>query len=297
MTKADRMRAAFKEMCFSGDLVNLVVAPDALSAKIAERSGFKAIFQAGYATSANKLAQPDRGIADFGLMSNSAREIINAVDIPVFIDADTGYGDEQNIARLVRVYENMGAAGLFIEDQTWPKRCGHMDGKTIVPEDVMISKLKAAVNARQHDDFLIMSRTDAYAVTGLQSAIDRSRHYHEAGADLVFVEAPKTKADMQKVADSFPDVPVMANMIENGKTPLMTNDEIRDMGFSIAVHPNVLVYTETFATERLLKDMVTLGTTKNQMDQMVTFPQFNKFIGLDDINALEQKYATAPIQL
>ncbi|ANZ65229.1 carboxyvinyl-carboxyphosphonate phosphorylmutase [Secundilactobacillus paracollinoides] len=297
MTKADRMRAAFKEMCFSGDLVNLVVAPDALSAKIAERSGFKAIFQAGYATSANKLAQPDRGIADFGLMSNSAREIINAVDIPVFIDADTGYGDEQNIARLVRVYENMGAAGLFIEDQTWPKRCGHMDGKTIVPEDVMISKLKAAVNARQHDDFLIMSRTDAYAVTGLQSAIDRSRHYHEAGADLVFVDAPKTKADMQKVADSFPDVPVMANMIENGKTPLMTNDEIHDMGFSIAVHPNVLVYTETFATERLLKDMVTLGTTKNQMDQMVTFPQFNKFIGLDDINALEQKYATAPIQL
>ncbi|ANZ60842.1 isocitrate lyase/PEP mutase family protein [Secundilactobacillus paracollinoides] len=297
MTKADRMRAAFKEMCFSGDLVNLVVAPDALSAKIAERSGFKAIFQAGYATSANKLAQPDRGIADFGLMSNSAREIINAVDIPVFIDADTGYGDEQNIARLVRVYENMGAAGLFIEDQTWPKRCGHMDGKTIVPEDVMISKLKAAVNARQHDDFLIMSRTDAYAVTGLQSAIDRSRHYHEAGADLVFVDAPKTKADMQKVADSFPDVPVMANMIENGKTPLMTNDEIHDMGFSIAVHPNVLVYTEAFATERLLKDMVTLGTTKNQMDQMVTFPQFNKFIGLDDINALEQKYATAPIQL
>lgn len=295
MTKAARMRAAFKQMCFSGDLVNMVVAPDALSAKIAERTGFKAIFQAGYATAANKLAQPDRGIADFGLMSDSAREIINAVNIPVFIDADTGYGDEQNIERLVHVYENMGAAGLFIEDQTWPKRCGHMDGKTIVPEEVMISKLQAAVKARQHDDFLIMSRTDAYAVTGLQSAIDRSRHYHEAGADLVFVEAPKTKADLQKVADSFPDVPVMANMIENGKTPLLSNDEIHKMGFTIAIHPNVLVYTSTYSTEKLLSDMVNLGTTERQINNMVTFPQFNHFIGLDDINALEKKFETAPI--
>ncbi|GAX07123.1 2,3-dimethylmalate lyase [Secundilactobacillus pentosiphilus] len=297
MTKAARMRQAFKQMCFSGDLVNMVVAPDALSAKIAERTGFKAIFQAGYATSAGKLAQPDRGIADFGLMSETAREIVNAVDIPVFVDADTGYGDEQNIDRLVHVYENMGAAGLFIEDQTWPKRCGHMDGKTVISEDAMVSKIHAAVNARQHDDFLIMSRTDAYAVTGLDDAIERTRQYHKAGADLVFVEAPKTKADLQKVADSFPDVPVMANMIENGKTPLLSNEEIHEMGFSIAVHPNVLIYTSTYATEKLLKDMVELGTTKLQLDHMVTFPQFNHFIGLDDINALEQKFATAPIKL
>lgn len=297
MTKGDKMRASFKQMCFSDDLVNMVVAPDALSAKIAERTGFKAIFQAGYATAASKLAQPDRGIADFGLMSDSAREIINAVNIPVFIDADTGYGDEQNIERLVHVYENMGAAGLFIEDQTWPKRCGHMNGKSIVSEDVMVNKLKAAVNAREYDDFLIMSRTDAYAVSGLNEAIERTQHYHEAGADLVFIEAPKTKKDMQVVADSFPDVPVMANMIENGKTPLMTNKEIHEMGFSIAIHPNVLIYTQTFAAERLLKDMVNLGTTKNQMDKMVTFPEFNDFIGLDDINNIEQKYATTPINL
>ncbi len=297
MNKAARMRKAFKEMCFSGDLVNMVVAPNALSAKIAEKTGFKAIFQAGYATSADRLAQPDRGIADFGLMSDSAREIINAVNIPVFIDADTGYGDEQNIERLVHVYENMGAAGLFIEDQTWPKRCGHMDGKTIISEEAMVSKIQAAVNARQHDDFLIMSRTDAYAVTGLQSAIDRSRHYHEAGADLVFVEAPKTKDDLQKVADSFPDVPVMANMIENGKTPLLSNEEIHEMGFTIAIHPNVLVYTTTYSTEKLLRDMVELGTTERQIDKMVTFPQFNHFIGLDDVNALEEKFATAPIEL
>ena len=297
MNKAARMRKAFKEMCFSGDLVNMVVAPNALSAKIAEKTGFKAIFQAGYATSADRLAQPDRGIADFGLMSDSAREIINAVNIPVFIDADTGYGDEQNIERLVHVYENMGAAGLFIEDQTWPKRCGHMDGKTIISEEAMVSKIQAAVNARQHDDFLIMSRTDAYAVTGLQSAIDRSRHYHEAGADLAFVEAPKTKDDLQKVADSFPDVPVMANMIENGKTPLLSNEEIHEMGFTIAIHPNVLVYTTTYSTEKLLRDMVELGTTERQIDKMVTFPQFNHFIGLDDVNALEEKFATAPIEL
>lgn len=172
-----------------------------------------------------------------------------------------------------------------------------MNGKSIVSEDVMVNKLKVAVNAREHDDFLIMSRTDAYAVSGLNESIERTQHYHEAGADLVFIEAPKTKKDMQVVADSFPDVPVMANMIENGKTPLMTNKEIHEMGFSIAIHPNVLIYTQTFAAERLLKDMVNLGTTKNQMDKMVTFPEFNNFIGLDDINDIEQKYATTPINL
>lgn len=293
--KADEMRANFKAMCFSDELVNMVVAPDALSAKIAERVGFKAIFQAGYATAASKLAQPDRGIADFGVMSDTAREIVNAVDIPVFVDADTGYGDTENVARLVRVYENMGAAGLFLEDQTWPKRCGHMDGKTVVPESVMTDKLKAAVAARQHDDFLIMSRTDAYAVEGLQSAIERTKHYHEAGADLVFVEAPTNQRDLQTVVDSFPDVPVMANMIENGKTPLLSNEQIHEMGFSIAVHPNVLVYSTTYATEQVLTDMVQLGTTKNRLDQMVTFPKFNHFIGLDDINALEQKYVTTDV--
>lgn len=290
--KPTRMRAAFKAMCFSGDLVRMVVAPDALSARIAQSVGFKAIFSAGYGTAASRLAMPDRGIADFGLMADNAREVINAVDIPVFVDGDTGYGDEANIARMVQVYEDLGAAGLFIEDQVWPKRCGHMDGKAVVSREEGIARVAAAAAARRHDDFLIMSRTDAYASFGLDEALARTRAYHEAGADLCFIEAPKTVEDMRRIPQLFHDAPLMANMIESGKTPLMTDEEIHDAGFAIAVHPCGIVYTEAYATHRLLSDMVEQGgDIQADVDQMITFPQFNHFVGLEKLNDLERRYA------
>lgn len=290
--KPARMRAAFRKMCFSGDLVRMVVAPDALAARIAESVGFKAIFAAGYATSASRLALPDRGIADFGLLADNARAIIDAVDIPVFLDGDTGYGDEANIARMVRVYEDMGAAGLFIEDQVWPKRCGHMDGKAVVSREEGVARVAAAAAARRHDDFLIMSRTDAYASYGLDEAIERTKAYHEAGADLCFIEAPKTVEDMCRIPQLFHDAPLMANMIESGKTPLMSDEEIHEAGFTIAVHPCGVVYTEAFAEHRLLSDMVRSGgDMQADIDQMITFPQFNEFVGLDKINAMERSYA------
>lgn len=290
--KASRMRAAFKQMCFSGDLVSMVVAPDALTARIAESVGFKAIFSAGYATSAARLARPDRGIADFGLMADNAREIVNAVNIPVFVDGDTGYGDEENIARMVRVYENLGAAGLFIEDQVWPKRCGHMDGKAVVSKEEGIRRVAAAAAARRHDDFLIMSRTDAYATYGLDEAIERTRAYHEAGADLCFIEAPQTREDMERIPKLFTDAPLMANMIESGKTPLMTDEEIHAAGYTIGVHPCGIVYTEAYAAHRLLDDMQRFGgDIKADLDQMIAFPKFNEFVGLSEINELEQRFA------
>ncbi len=290
--KPTRMRAAFRKMCFSGDLVRMIVAPDALAARIAESVGFKAIFAAGYATSASRLAMPDRGIADFGLLADNARAIIDAVDIPVFLDGDTGYGDEANIARMVRVYEDMGAAGLFIEDQVWPKRCGHMDGKAVVSREEGVARVAAAAAARRHDDFLIMSRTDAYASYRLDEAIARTRAYHEAGADLCFIEAPKTVEDMRRIPQLFHDAPLMANMIESGKTPLMSDEEIHEAGFTIAVHPCGVVYTEAFAEHRLLSDMLRSGgDMQADIDQMITFPQFNEFVGLDEINAMERSYA------
>lgn len=290
--KPTRIRRAFRNLCFRDKRVSMVVAPDALTARIAESVGFKAIFSAGYGTSAARLAKPDRGIADFGLMADNAREVINAVNIPVFVDGDTGYGDVDNIARMVRVYENLGAAGLFIEDQVWPKRCGHMDGKAVVSREEGIARIAAAAAARRHPDFLIMSRTDVYATAGLDEALERTRAYHAAGADLCFIEAPQTRADMERIPQLFTDAPLMANMIESGKTPLMTDEEIFGAGYTIAVHPCGVVYTEAYAAHRLLDDMQRFGgDIKGDLDQMIAFPKFNEFLGLDQINELEQRFA------
>lgn len=291
--KADRMRAQFERLMHGSEIVSMVACPDSLSARIAERTGFKAIFQAGYTTSASELAMPDRGVADFGIMVNRAREIVNAVGIPVFADADTGYGSVRNVARTVRTYESIGVAGLFLEDQKWPKRCGHMDGKSVIPMEEMVEKIRTAAAARVNSNFLIMSRTDARAVYDLDEAIKRSRAYHEAGADLVFIEAPQSKNELKEIANAFPNVPLMANMIEHGKTPLMTADELQELGFRIMVHPTALAYAQTYAEQHLLKELLEKKTTAGFMDQLIPFDQFNRFIGLDEVNALENKYTSA----
>lgn len=291
MKKFNQMRQQFQQAVFGTQVVNMVVAPDSLAAKVAQQQGFKAIFAAGYATSASNLAMPDRGLADFGIMLNKCREIVNAVDIPVFADADTGYGDLANVRRTVRSYEAIGAAGLFLEDQTWPKRCGHMAGKSVVPQAEMVAKIEAAAAARQHDDFLIMSRTDARAVYDLETAIARSQAYHAAGADLVFIEAPRSVAELKQIAAAFPDVPLMANMIEDGATPLLSSTELQELGFSIVVHPTALTYAQTYADEQVLHELATAGTTMQSKAAMVTFDRFNQFVGLDEINQLEARYA------
>ncbi|MFC6169524.1 isocitrate lyase/PEP mutase family protein [Loigolactobacillus jiayinensis] len=291
MKKFTQMRQQFRQAVFGEQVVNMVVAPDSLAAKVAQQQGFKAIFAAGYATSASNLAMPDRGIADFGIMLNKCREIVNAVDIPVFADADTGYGDLANVQRTVRNYEAIGAAGLFLEDQTWPKRCGHMAGKSVVPQAEMVAKIKTAAAARRHDDFLIMSRTDARAVYDLDTAIARSKAYHAAGADLVFIEAPRSVAELKQIAAAFPEVPLMANMIEDGATPLLSSSELQQLGFSIVVHPTALTYAQTYADEQVLHELATQGTTSQSKAAMVTFDRFNQFVGLDQVNQLEARYA------
>lgn len=291
MKKFNQMRQQFQQAVFGTQVVNMVVAPDSLAAKVAQQQGFKAIFAAGYATSASNLAMPDRGLADFGIMLNKCREIVNAVDIPVFADADTGYGDLANVRRTVRSYEAIGAAGLFLEDQMWPKRCGHMAGKSVVPQAEMVAKIEAAAAARQHDDFLIMSRTDARAVYDLETAIARSQAYHAAGADLVFIEAPRSVAELKQIAAAFPDVPLMANMIEDGATPLLSSTELQELGFSIVVHPTALTYAQTYADEQVLHELATAGTTMQSKAAMVTFDRFNQFVGLDEVNQLEARYA------
>lgn len=291
MQKDNEMRKQFKNMVMSGKIVRMMVAPDALAAKVAEASGAQAVFSAGYASSASALAMPDRGIADFGITLERCREIINAVNIPVFADADTGYGDDDNIRRTVENFEAIGAAGIFIEDQTWPKRCGHMDGKTVEPTEVLEHKIRIAEETRKHDDFLIMSRTDARAVNGLEDAINRSKRYRAAGADLIFIEAPQSIEELETIHEAFPNTPMMANMIEDGKTPLTETSELERLGFNIVVHPNAMTYTQAFAEKELIETLKRDGTTKAFKDRMITFPKFNEFVGLDKVNNRDAMYS------
>lgn len=296
MTKADKMRQIFKNMVFSDQIIRMLVAPDALGAKVAQHAGADAIFAAGYATSAANLAMPDRGLADFGEMLEKCRQIVNATTIPVFADTDTGYGDLANVRRTVRSYEQIGAAGLFLEDQTWPKRCGHMDNKSVEPTEVLEAKIRTAKAARQHDDFLIMSRTDARAVYDLDEAIARSKRYQAAGADMVFIEAPRNLDELTQIHDAFPDTPLMANMIEGGKTPLTDTAKLRDLGFRIVVYPTAMTYARAFADEQLVETLIQTGSTKSYENRMITFDKFNHFVGLDQVNAREAQYDTKNMQ-
>jgi methylisocitrate lyase len=275
------------------DRNKIIVLPgvfDALSAKIAEYVGFDAMFQTGYGSSAALLGMPDFGLLNSGETVDNAMRIIRAVRVPVLIDADTGYGNPLNVWRLVRDLESLGAAGIFLEDQVWPKRCGHMIGKDVIPKDEYIPKLKAALEARQSKDFIIVARTDARAPIGLEEAIERGKAYRKAGADVIFVEAPRSVEELKKVADEI-DAPLVANMIEDGVTPNLSASELLKLGYQIAVFPLSAIYSATFAMKRVLTELKNTGATKDARKVMVTFKDFNQFINLDHFVDLERRYA------
>lgn len=274
------------------DRNKIIVLPgvfDALSAKIAEYVGFDAMFQTGYGSSAALLGMPDFGLLNSGETVENAMRIIRAVRVPVLVDADTGYGNPLNVWRLVRDLESLGAAGIFLEDQVWPKRCGHMTGKDVIPKDEYIPKLKAAIEARQSKDFIIVARTDARAPIGLEEAIERGKAYRKAGADVIFVEAPRSVEELKKVADEI-DAPLVANMIEEGVTPNLSASELLKLGYQIAVFPLSAIYSATFAMKRVLTELKNTGTTKEARDIMVTFKDFNQFMNLDHFVDLESRY-------
>jgi carboxyvinyl-carboxyphosphonate phosphorylmutase len=275
------------------DRNKIIVLPgvfDALSAKIAEYVGFEAMFQTGYGSSAALLGMPDFGLLNSGETVDNATRIIRAVRVPVLVDADTGYGNPLNVWRLVRDLESLGAAGIFLEDQVWPKRCGHMVGKDVIPKDEYIPKLRAALEARQSKDFIIVARTDARAPIGLEEAIERGKAYRKAGADVIFVEAPRSVEELKKVADEI-DAPLVANMIEDGVTPNLSASELLKLGYQIAVFPLSAIYSATFAMRQVLTELRNTGTTKDARNIMVTFKDFNEFMNLDHFVDLERRYA------
>jgi methylisocitrate lyase len=275
------------------DKNKIIVLPgvfDALSAKIAEHVGFDAMFQTGYGSSAALLGMPDFGLLNSGETVDNAMRIIRAVSVPVLVDADTGYGNPLNVWRLVRDLESLGAAGIFLEDQVWPKRCGHMVGKDVISKDEYIPKLKAALEARQSKDFIIVARTDARAPIGLDEAIERGKAYRKAGADVIFVEAPRSVEELIKVANEI-DAPLVANMIEDGVTPNLSANELVKLGYQIAVFPLSAIYSATFAMRQVLTELKNTGTTKDARNIMVTFKDFNRLMDLEHFVGLEKRYA------
>jgi carboxyvinyl-carboxyphosphonate phosphorylmutase len=274
------------------DRNKIIVLPgvfDALSAKIAEHVGFEAMFQTGYGSSAALLGMPDFGLLNSGETVDNAMRIIRAVRVPVLVDADTGYGNPLNVWRLVRDLESLGAAGIFLEDQVWPKRCGHMVGKDVIPKEEYIPKLKAAIEARHSKDFIIVARTDARAPIGLEEAIERGKAYRKAGADVIFVEAPRSVEELKKVANEI-DAPLVANMIEDGVTPNLSASQLLQIGYKVAVFPLSAIYSATFAMRQVLTELKNTGATKEARNIMVTFRDFNQFMDLDHFRDLEKRY-------
>lgn len=252
---------------------------DALSARIAAMGGAPSIYITGYGAAASHLGMPDIGLLSFGEMVDHVRRTASAVDVPVIADADTGYGGLPNVWRTVREYEAAGVDLIQLEDQEWPKRCGHMEGKQLVPAEEMISRIQTAVKARRSPDFLIMARTDAIAVEGFDAALDRAARYREAGADVLFVEAPRTLEQMVEVPKQL-DVPLLANMVEGGKTPFLTVPELQDMGYAIAIFPISTLLAATHAVQNVVRALTEQGTTRDMEQDMAQFSYFNELIGL-----------------
>ncbi|MFL6522089.1 MAG: oxaloacetate decarboxylase [Nitrososphaera sp.] len=275
------------------DSNKIVVLPgvfDALSAKIAEHVGFEAMFQTGYGSAAALLGMPDFGLLNSGETFDNALRIIRAVKAPVIVDVDTGYGNPLNVWRLVKDLEWLGAGGIFLEDQVWPKRCGHMIGKEVISKKEYLPKLKAALEARHSKEFIIVARTDARAPIGLDEAIERGKAYRKAGADVIFVEAPRSVEELKKVADEI-DAPLVANMIEDGATPTLPATELLKLGYRVAVFPLSALYCATFAMREVLTELRNTGATRDARNMMVTFKDFNQFMDLDRFIDLEKRYA------
>jgi methylisocitrate lyase len=262
---------------------------DAIGAKIAENVGFDAMFQTGYGTSATLFGMPDYGFIGATETVDNARRISNAISVPLIVDSDTGYGNALSVWKLVKELEAAGAAGIFLEDQKWPKRCGHMQGKDVILQEEYTEKLGAAIDARENKDFIIVARTDSRATEGLDKAIERGLENKKTGADAVFIEAPKSLDEMKRIGKEI-KAPLVANMIEGGATPINSAETLSKIGFNIILYPLSVLFANTFATMNILKELKNTGTTSKYKQKVVNFDQFNNLVELDKFKKMETKY-------
>lgn len=283
-----RTTTQLRQLLQAGELIVAPGAADALVARIIEQAGFPALYLTG-AGVAYTTVGPDLGLLGMSEMVNRLEYICEAVRVPVIADGDTGYGNALNVIRTVKAYEKAGAAAIQLEDQVMPKKCGHLAGKQLIEASEMVHKIKAAVDARLDSDFVIVARTDARAVLGLNAAIERAQLYLEAGADVIFVEAPESIEEMKEINRRL-NAPTLANMVEGGKTPLLPNQKLKEIGYKIVIYPNSAIRVMTKAVSRLMDALKESGTTQGQLDQMFLFNQVNNIIGLDRWKELEKKY-------
>ena len=262
---------------------------DAIGAKIAEKVGFDAMFQTGYGTSATLFGMPDYGFIGATETVDNARRISNAISVPLIVDSDTGYGNALSVWKLVKELESAGAAGIFLEDQKWPKRCGHMQGKEVISQEEYTEKLGAAIDARENKDFIIVARTDSRAIEGLEAAIERGIQNKKTGADAVFIEAPRSLDEMKKIGKEIKS-PLVANMIEGGATPMNSAQTLNKIGFNIILYPLSVLFANTFATMNILQELKNTGTTVKYKQKLVNFDQFNNLVELDKFKRMETKY-------
>jgi carboxyvinyl-carboxyphosphonate phosphorylmutase len=272
-----------------------VVAPgayDALSARLVAQAGFDAVYMTGFGASASLLGRPDVGLLSFAEMADQARRLAEAVDVPLIADADDGYGNPINVARTVRAYEAAGVAGLHLEDQLSPKRCGHLEGKQLIAAGEMVEKVRAAVEARRSADLVVIARTDARAVEGLEAALERARRYRDAGADVLFVEAPESEAEVAAVAQAFPDTPLLFNAVEGGRTPPIALARLRELGFRLVLCPLTALLAATAAVQDALAVLRRSGTPDDA--GALSFSGFTDLIGLPELQRLEARYEAVP---
>lgn len=286
-----KMTTRFRTLINAPEILMLPVAHDGISALAIEQAGFSAMAVAGYGTSGSVLGLPDVGLISSTEMLTHYANIIDRVNVPVLVDIDTGFGDVNNVMRTVRLVERMGAAALFIEDQTFPKRCGHMAGKSVVSIEEYLPKLKAALAARTDPDFVIMARTDAAAVYGVDKAIIRAQLYAEAGADMVFVEAVTNREDMARVNAALA-VPSMANMIEGGKSPFLPASELQELGYAAVAYPCASVFTAARAMQTWASRLKANGTSAGfaTPQNMMTFEEYYRFIGAEAIRERQKQF-------
>jgi len=276
----------FRLLIEAPEIVVLPGVHDALTLRLAEQAGFQAVTCGGYSATASLLGAPDVQQLTMTEMAEMYARLCDATELPLFADGDTGYGNTTNVARTVRAYERAGVAGLFIEDQESPKRCGHMEGKRVIPAADMVSKLKAALDARVDADLIICARTDSRAVHGLDDAIARCQLYREAGADLLFVDAPVSVEELRRVCSEI-DGPCFANLVEGGKTPILSARQLEAMGFAAVTWPVSASYAIARAVADVYAALQRDGTTNAVRDRMLDFAAFNSLIGLEQVREAE----------
>ena len=264
---------------------------DALSGLIAEQSGAKAAYLSGASIAYTRFGRSDIGLVSVSEVHDTLAAVTDRIKIPIIVDADTGFGNALNVQRTIRSFERAGAAAIQIEDQSFPKRCGHLDGKVLIKKDEMVGKVKAAVDSRKTSDTLIIARTDARAVEGLQEAIDRAHAYREAGADVLFIEAPRSVDELKLIRKSFDlNIPLLANMVEGGKTPVKTANDLKSLGFNIVIFPGGAVRAATFQLQEYYAGLLKNGSNSEFSKKMHNFDSLNSVIGTPELLKIGKKY-------